>query len=86
MRAKANTWTAVSIFVGLFAARAIHGMFGTNLAAEYRFILYALYAIGLGFGIFVVRHILLSHRLKQAELLEKLKRAGEPNPIGISSN
>jgi uncharacterized membrane protein YciS (DUF1049 family) len=86
MRAKANKWTALSLFVGLFAARAVHGSFNGNLAAEYHFILYSLYVVGLGFGIFVVQHIWLSHRLEQTELMEKLKRAGEPNPIGISSN
>jgi Ni/Fe-hydrogenase subunit HybB-like protein len=85
MRAKANKWMVPSVFAGLFAGWAIHGLFSGNLVAEYYLILYSLYAGFLGFGIFIVRHILLDHRLERAELLEKLKWAGKPNPIGISS-
>jgi hypothetical protein len=85
MRAKANKWTACG-FVGSFAGWAIHGSLRGNLIAEYHFILYSLYVGFFVFGIFVVRHILQGHRLERAELLEKLKRTGEPNPIGISSN
>ena len=86
MRAKANKLTVLSSFGGLFAGWAIHRLFSGNLTAEYHFILDSLYAVGLVFGVFVVREVWRSYRLEQTELLEKLKRTGEPNPIGISSN
>jgi hypothetical protein len=86
MRAKANKLTVLSGFGGLFAGWAIHGLFRGDLAAEYHFILYSLYAAGLFLGVFVVLEVWQSYRLVQTELLEKLKRTGEPNPIGISSN
>jgi hypothetical protein len=85
MRAKA-TWTSLSSFVGLFAGLVIHRLFSGNPDAEYHFILYSLYFVGLACGIFVVRHICLSYRLEQIELLEKLKLIGEPNTTGITSN
>jgi hypothetical protein len=86
MTAKANKLTVLSSLGGLFAGWVIHGLFSGNPNAEYHFILYSLYTASLAFGVFVVRDVWRTYRLEQTELLEKLKRTGEPNPIGISSN
>jgi hypothetical protein len=73
MKMKANKQTVLAVVGGLAAGRLVHELFRGNLLAEYHFILYSLYVVGLGFAAFVARYSWLNKRREQSELREKLQ-------------